>query len=138
MVKVHGLKSKLELFSPEFFMKSKAWILVAVVFWICSAMQIPLVAQTVVAQPQYRFQNFGMNEGLPAENIVSIAQDSLGFIWAQHVGGLSRFDGYNFRVFMHDPNDTMKSLPRGTIGGIISDPGGNIWVTVHTPTQEFP
>ena len=88
------------------------------------------LAQTIVADPQYRFQHFDTKDGLPAESIQSMAQDSLGFIWFSYYGSLSRFDGYSFKTYKHDPNDTLKSLPPGTIRGMWNDPLGNLLVLV--------
>lgn len=100
--------------------------------------QADLAAQPVVAQSQYKFQHFDTRDGLSSEYIRSIAQDGLGFIWTQSGSFLSRFDGYNFKVFSHDPDDTLRSPPFGTMGRIVADPLGNIWVTMHTPTHDFP
>src|SRR5688572_15259940 len=116
-------------------MKSKAFALVAA-FCICYAFQADLTAQNIVAQAQYRFQHFDTKNGLPSAFVGSIAQDSLGFMWFQYYLGLSRFDGYNFKVYRHDPNDTLRSLPRGGIGYIVTDRNGNLWITPHTPTEK--
>ena len=96
-------------------------------------MQADLTAQPVVAESHYRFQHY-----LPSEWIRSIAQDSLGFIWTQGASRVYRFDGYDFKVFKHDPDDTTRSLPRNTIQNIVSDPRGGIWITYHTPGHGFP
>ena len=106
-----------------------------VLFMFCAA-QFSL-AQTIVAEPQYRFQHFGTQDGLPAESIQSMAQDSLGFIWFSYYGSLSRFDGYSFKTYKHDPNDSLNSLPQGVVRGMWTDPYGDIWVLVFnadTPT----
>jgi signal transduction histidine kinase/DNA-binding response OmpR family regulator/ligand-binding sensor domain-containing protein len=110
-------------------MKSKTQILFGF-FWICCVVHIDLSAQTVVAQPQYRFQHFDVNDGLPSHYVMSIAEDSLGFIWFSDFGGLTRFDGYTFKVYKHDPSNLTRSLPKGQIvNRIQSDHNGNIWVT---------
>ena len=112
-------------------MKSKASSIV--IIWMCCLMQADLTAQPVVAESHYRFQHY-----LPSEWIRSIAQDSLGFIWTQGASRVYRFDGYDFKVFKHDPDDTTRSLPRNTIQNIVSDPRGGIWITYHTPGHGFP
>ncbi|MEX2235116.1 MAG: two-component regulator propeller domain-containing protein, partial [Cyclobacteriaceae bacterium] len=117
-------------------MKYRAFALFAN-FLLCCTLHVELAAQTVVAQSPYRFQNFDTKDGLPSAFVGSIAQDSLGFIWLQYYLGLSRFDGYNFKVYRHDPNDTIRSLPGGGIGFVLTDPKGNLWVTPHTRIQEY-
>jgi signal transduction histidine kinase/DNA-binding response OmpR family regulator/ligand-binding sensor domain-containing protein len=92
-----------------------------------------------VAESQYRFRNFETKDGLPAAWVRSIAQDRLGFIWMQSVLTLTRFDGYTFKVYRHDPSDTLRSLPTGGVGYILTDPRGNLWVTAHSTTAKgFP
>ena len=88
------------------------------------------IAQTLVAEPQFRFQHFDTKDGLPAESIHSIAQDSLGFIWLGYYGSLSRFDGYTFKTYRHDPDDTLNSLPFGVIKQVWNDPSGAVWVFI--------
>src|SRR6187551_2214463 len=106
-----------------------------VVLCMCWAVHLSL-AQTIVSDPQYRFQHFDTKDGLPAESIQSMAQDSLGFIWFSYYGSLSRFDGYTFKTYKHDPNDSLKSLPQGVIKSMWRDPFGNLWVLVeNTNTQ---
>ena len=117
-------------------MISKACALIAA-FWMVCAANNEVVAQTIIAQPQYRFQHYEMKDGLPFPGANSIAQDKQGFIWFQSYTGLSRFDGYNFKDFKPDPDDTL-SLPPGGVGIIFADSKGNIWVTAHTSTNDFP
>lgn len=35
----------------------------------------------------------------------SIAQDKQGFMWFATQDGLNRYDGKNFRIYKHDPDD---------------------------------
>ncbi|HCX74669.1 MAG TPA: hypothetical protein DHU93_03865, partial [Algoriphagus sp.] len=41
--------------------------------------------------------------------------------------GLARYDGYQFRVFRHEPGDSL-SLNNNVIRAIISDPSGQLWI----------
>ena len=117
-------------------MKSKTQILFGF-FWICCVAHADLSAQTVVAQSQYRFQHFNVNDGIPSDFVTSIAEDSLGFIWFSNYGGLSRFDGYNFKIYKHDPTNIKTSLPRGEIGYLKSDSKGNIWISTRAQPNEI-
>lgn len=45
------------------------------------------------------FERFGVREGLSNEHVLSIAQDSLGFLWVGTRDGLSRYDGHGFRTY---------------------------------------
>lgn len=56
-------------------------------------------------QSSYVFKNFTIDEGLSQNSVVSIAQDSLGFMWFATQDGLNRFDGRNFKVFPRSYDD---------------------------------
>lgn len=45
------------------------------------------------------FQHLGIADGLPQSTVYAMLQDSTGFIWIGTNDGLSRYDGYSFRVF---------------------------------------
>jgi len=87
------------------------------------------------AQSQYHFQHFGTQEGLANEFAYTMAQDGQGFVWIQYYGGLSRFDGYDFKVYKHDPADSTRSALDFLLGPLIVDPMGNIWIREHKPLE---
>ncbi|CAM2070795.1 Response regulator [Sulfidibacter corallicola] len=62
---------------------------------------LPVVAQP----PQPRFRNYAQTEGLSQCSINGILQDRYGFLWVGTQDGLNRFDGYEFTVLRHRPND---------------------------------
>ncbi|GHU98445.1 hybrid sensor histidine kinase/response regulator [Bacteroidia bacterium] len=53
----------------------------------------------------YRLEIKSLNEGLAQHDVTSVTQDRYGFIWIATYNGLHRYDGYNCRVFRHDPQD---------------------------------
>jgi signal transduction histidine kinase len=56
-------------------------------------------------QKNYSFTRYTTAQGLCDNNILSIVQDSRGFIWIGTNEGLSRFDGKNFKNFYAPKND---------------------------------
>lgn len=78
-------------------------------------------------QGQYRFTHFDSNKGLSNGSVHCIFQDSEGYIWIGTQDGLNRFDGYNFRVFRYNENDTA-SLTDSFILSITEDGFGNLWI----------
>jgi ligand-binding sensor domain-containing protein len=84
------------------------------------------------AQTKFRFQHFDTSDGLANDLVMSVAQDSLGFIWANFYGGLSRFDGHNFKVYKYDRNDSARSSLDFWVGHLEKNaPGGQIWFSEH-------
>jgi signal transduction histidine kinase/DNA-binding response OmpR family regulator len=63
-----------------------------------------------------------------------VVQDGTGFLWFSDFVSLTRFDGYDFKVYIHDPDDSLLNLGHSPIGGIgrhenlVVDPDGTIWL----------
>ena len=91
--------------------------------------------KTLTPSPSFGSVIMGPRTGFTPENSQSIIQDSLGFIWIQHLGGLSRFDGYNFKVYRYDAEDTLTSALNFILGFVNPRPDGNIWIP-HFQAEE--
>ncbi|NQZ10428.1 MAG: GAF domain-containing protein, partial [Algicola sp.] len=88
------------------------------------------LAYSVVAQasdPVYKFDNIGAEQGLGNLNVSRVLQDRQGFIWAATENGLYRYDGYDFKVFKHVPQDN-KSLANSYVVSLFEDSKGTLWV----------
>lgn len=73
------------------------------------------------------FKYLTVEDGLSQNSVVSIAQDSLGFMWFATRNGLSRYDGYDFRVFESNPGDTL-SLSSNVINSLEPESGTLLWI----------
>lgn len=78
--------------------------------------------------PQFEF--YSADNGLSENSVNAIFQDQQGFIWFATNGGLSRFDGYSFKVFRHDP-DNPNSLSSNFIRDIFEDSQGDLWIITN-------
>ncbi|OEK02872.1 hypothetical protein BFP97_15660 [Roseivirga sp. 4D4] len=85
--------------------------------------QIHLVAQTTT------IKKFTTAEGLSNDDVRDIHEDRFGYKWVSTGHGLNKYDGYNFEVFRHNPQDAY-SLQANSQGRIFEDLPGNIWVTL--------
>lgn len=58
--------------------------------------------------PNYyiKFSRLGLEDGLSQSVVLDITQDPQGFMWFATQDGLNRYDGYNFKVFRNNPNDS--------------------------------
>jgi len=79
------------------------------------------------AQDDFAVTGYTTRDGLPHNQVRSIAQDSSGFIWIATWDGLSRFDGYEFRNYYHDPDDST-SIPYFSVEKIVVDKYNNVWI----------
>ena len=53
-------------------------------------------------------------------------KDSRGFIWIVTADGINRYDGYKFKIFKYDPDDST-SLSDNFVYSVCADREGNIW-----------
>jgi len=76
------------------------------------------------------FEKYGVVEGLPEEFAASIIQDDQGFMWITTQNGLVKYDGYDFKVYKYDPDDSSSnSLKiRNLLGGLIKANDGKLWI----------
>ena len=52
------------------------------------------------------FRNYQVEDGLSHNSVITMLQDHRGFLWFGTKDGLNRFDGYNYKIFQHDPEDS--------------------------------
>jgi signal transduction histidine kinase/ligand-binding sensor domain-containing protein/DNA-binding response OmpR family regulator len=80
------------------------------------------------AQSQsFNFEHMGTHEGLSQINVLSIFQDSRGFIWVGTTDGLNRYDGYNFTIYRNDAKDNT-TITGNYINDITEDKDGDLWI----------
>ncbi len=71
---------------------------------------------------KYFFDNYGVKQGLSAQKVYTIIQDSKDYIWLGTANGVSRFDGKRFENF-----SSRNGLAIGGVKSILEDSEGNIW-----------
>ena len=72
------------------------------------------------------FNRLNTADGLSNSNVYDLIQDHLGFLWFATEDGLNRFDGYEFKIFRHDPEDK-NSISDNSIWAILEDSNYKIW-----------
>ena len=66
---------------------------------------IPVPDQPIARELKYKYDHLSPADGLPHFTVYDFLQDSQGYLWLGTEGGLTRFDGYQFKTFAHDPGD---------------------------------
>ena len=74
-----------------------------------------------------RFDRLSIEDGLSIDSIRCILQDQKGFLWIGTGNGLNRYDGYEFKVFRHDPQDP-QSISESQITALHEDSNGVLWI----------
>jgi len=57
-------------------------------------------------QYNYQFSQLDITKGLSHNRVTCIYKDKQGFMWFGTISGLNKYDGYGFKVFMHDNKDS--------------------------------
>lgn len=86
-----------------------------------------LFAAAAHSQQDARFTHLTNLDGLSQSTVQGILKDRYGFMWFGTQDGLNRYDGYNFKVYRHMPQDT-NSLRRSHVMALYQDREGNLWV----------
>ncbi|MEP6952393.1 MAG: two-component regulator propeller domain-containing protein [Ginsengibacter sp.] len=74
-----------------------------------------------------QFDHIGTADGLSQSNVISIMQDSRGFMWFGTWQGLNKYDGYTIKVYKNDPLDK-NSISNNYIRNIAEDKNGDLWI----------
>ena len=73
------------------------------------------------------FDRYNIDDGLSQNTVYEVFQDSRGYIWLGTQGGLDRFNGYDFKHYEHESNDST-SIVNGWIRTINEDKNGLLWM----------
>ncbi len=94
------------------------------------------------SQPYY-FKHYQAENGLSYNTVSHILQDSKGLMWFGTRDGLNRFDGYTFKVYRHQEEDST-SIGSDNIYALLEDNQKQLWVgtdkglyTYHPEEETF-
>lgn len=102
----------------------------------------PLVVFTfccfaTIAQPFFtHFEYLDSKNGLPQNHVFSISQDEYGFIWFCTMGGLSKYNGFNFENYIHNPLDST-SISSSFTDRFLQDSKNRFWVTTNNGLNQL-
>lgn len=85
------------------------------------------VTLPLVVGKDIRFTALTSEDGLSSGNVFGIAQDIQGFLWFATGDGLSRYDGYSFRIYRFDRGNA-NSLSNNSMIAVCKGRGGILWL----------
>jgi len=88
---------------------------------------IATIRPPIIDGTDIRFTSLSTADGMSQRKVSLIAQDDQGFLWFATRFGLSRYDGYNFRIFVHEPGNP-NSLSGATVYALFKDREGALWI----------
>ena len=83
-----------------------------------------------------RISHVSTRDGLSQTRVSQIVQDDKGFMWFGTQYGLNRYDGYEFRLYVHDP-ETLDSLSGAFVFSLFKDRSGDLWVGCNQALDRF-
>ena len=92
--------------------------------WLLGLLTRVLSAQDLSA---LTFEHLTIDQGLSHSTVHSLIEDRQGFIWIGTRYGLNRFDGYDFKVFLPEKEDTSSMAAHGVFC-LLEDQRGDIWI----------
>ena len=81
-------------------------------------------------EPAVHFIHLTSDDGLAQNSVEAMLQDHQGFMWIGTPDGLSRYDGYRFTTYRHDPNNP-NSLSHNWVRDLFEDREGMIWIATE-------
>lgn len=82
------------------------------------------------------FKNYSTTDGLSQRSVVTILQDSKGYLWFGTRYGLNKFDGHTFKNYYYDSTND-NSLSDSWITALAKDDKDNIWIGTKNGLNKY-
>ncbi len=82
------------------------------------------------------FETLSTEDGLSQNAVLTICQDQQGFMWFGTEAGLNRYDGYQFRIYEHDPENP-QTLSDNIVSTVYVDRSGQLWIGTRRGLDRF-
>jgi two-component system, sensor histidine kinase ChiS len=105
--------------------KCKLWL--AWCFMLCLSGIVLEAQNSQSGLPNYRFEALELPAGEEGNRVNEMIQDREGYLWFASHEGLHRYDGYEFKSWYHDPQDS-KTLSNSYLECLLEDRRGRLWV----------
>lgn len=103
------------------------WILVIALFCL-SALTLKALPDVAPLSSEYVLRTWETGDGLPQNTVTGIAQTPDGYLWLATQGGLARFDGLRFTVFL---KGSTPGLDSSYARSVMVDRSGALWIGVE-------
>ncbi|WP_235005350.1 hybrid sensor histidine kinase/response regulator transcription factor [Pedobacter nyackensis] len=74
------------------------------------------------------FKHLTVENGLSQSSVLSIAQDSMGFMWFGTKDGLNKYNTQNFEIYKREQGNNASLSSSQNINALLTDSKGNLWV----------
>ena len=101
--------------------------ILTIVAWLWGVLALLPHELTAQATENFRFSHLTVEEGLSDGMVYDALMDSRGFMWIATNSGLDRYDGYTFKHYRYNKEDST-SISARTVMSLMEDPQGYIWI----------
>jgi len=98
--------------------------------WLACLMMACGTCRAAVPHEKLNFDHLSVDQGLSQVTGNCVIQDRFGFMWFGTQNGLNRHNGYDFRIYLHDPEDAA-SLADSYIWTLFIDSRDRLWVGTY-------
>ena len=112
--------------------KLKTWrdvACVCTIILLAMSMSPVALAETDTSHPM-RFGHLTLDDGLSQSNVLSVLQDSDGWMWFGTENGLNSYDGYEFRHFKRERGNS-SALSNDFIFDVVEGKDGDLWLATN-------
>lgn len=95
-----------------------------------------LMAMNTSRAQSYFFRKYQVENGLSNNATICSTQDKKGFLWFGTKDGLNRFDGYTFKIFRNDPDDST-TIGNNFIHSLFEDDNGVLWAGTESGLYRY-
>ncbi|WP_316814970.1 two-component regulator propeller domain-containing protein [Pedobacter nyackensis] len=113
--------------SPSFF-----WIKASLFFILLFGYR-PAIAQ----KDKISFKHLTVENGLSQSSVLSIAQDSMGFMWFGTKDGLNKYNTRNFEIYKREKGNSSSLSSSQNINALLTDSKGNLWVGTQKGLNKY-
>lgn len=82
------------------------------------------------AHDRFSFNNLTVNDGLSQNSVISIAQDTTGFLWFATQDGLNKYDGKEFTIYKEQFEDVTRPS-YSKLGKVFIDTKNTLWAITN-------
>lgn len=95
-----------------------------------------LFGQSVSNFKNLKFKHLSLEEGLSQSSVICVLQDHKGFLWFGTRDGLNRYDGYTFKKYRYNSQDS-GSLSNSYIRFLYEDEYNNLWIGTNNGLNKY-
>lgn len=93
---------------------------------------------TAIAQKEKKsFKHLTVEDGLSQSSVLSIAQDSMGFMWFGTKDGLNKYNTRNFEIYKRERGKRSSLTSAQNINALLTDSKGNLWVGTQKGLNKY-